>query len=81
MSRNCPKNPKNNQQGHDEPKKTYIPCTNARITEIVDDRDDASKAGSNTTIVSQKPIRVNATKLKPLPDEVIKAIIEMTKEQ
>jgi len=81
MSRNCPKRQQGSQSNTGQ---TEIKSKN-RITEIVDDRDDASETGSDQTVTttrsstSSKPTRINVTKM--LPDEVVRALEGLTKEE
>lgn len=83
MSRSCPKrqqgqsNQSNANQAEVKPK--------SRITEIVDDRDDASEADSERTITtsrsnaSGRSTRINTTKM--LPDEIVRALEGLTEEE
>ena len=62
--------------------KNYQVRPQTRVTEIVDDRDDASDAGSETTVVSAKPAkhtRVNNAKM--MPSDIVKALESLTEEE
>src|SRR6266699_4918800 len=69
MSRNCP------QGGQ---KQMFTPRTNARTTEVVDDRDDVSEAGTEAS-TSTTHIKVNNTQLGP--EMIIQALENMAPEQ
>ena len=68
MSRDCPKKGQASQNNHIVTKKP----TKSRTTEVVDDRDDLSEAGTDNT-------KVNTTKL--MPDAVVWALENLSKEQ
>ena len=55
MSRNCP------QGGQ---KQTFTPRTNARTTEVVDNRYDVSEIGTETSMSTTRT-KVNSTQLEP----------------
>jgi hypothetical protein len=81
MSRACPKRQNqgqgtNNQQNIS---RTSSPRTNARVKEVVDDRDDSSETGSTTTAVSTKSTKINVVKMAP--NDVVLALEKMSKEQ
>ena len=70
MSRNCP-------QGSGR-KQTSPPRSNARTTEVVDDRDDVSEVGTeaSTSIIRTK---VNSAQLEP--EMIIQALESMAPKQ
>ena len=68
MSRDCPKKGQNPQTNHATTKKS----TKTRATEVIDDRDDVSEAGTDDT-------KVNTTKL--MPEAVVRALENLSKEQ
>src|SRR6266576_1797158 len=70
MSRNCP-------QGGGQ-KQTFAPRTNARATEVVDNRDDVSKAGTEAS-TSTTRTKVNNTQLEP--EMMIRALENMAPEK
>jgi Zinc knuckle len=76
MSRACPLN-KNAQVNQTEAKKNTQPKT--RITEVIDDRDDVSEIGSDTTAVSERAAKLNAAKM--MPDAVVAALESLTMDQ
>ena len=68
MSRDCPKKGQNPQTNHATTKKT----TKSHTTEVVNDRDDISEAGTDDT-------KVNTTKL--MLEAVVQALENLSKEQ
>ena len=77
LSFSCPK-----KTGEAAKKTTY---TQARITEVVDDRDDVSEAGSDMTVVpkasqkSTKSPKINNVKM--MPADIVKALGSLTEEE
>ena len=69
MSRNCP------QGGQ---KQTFTPRTNARTTEVVDDRDDVSEVRTETSM-STTHTKINNTQLEP--EMMIRALESMAPEK
>ena len=68
MSRDCPKKGQNPQTNHIITKKT----TKSHTTEVVDDRDDISEAGTDDT-------KVNMAKL--MLEAIVRALENLSKEQ
>lgn len=73
VSRGCPNFP---------PTKNYQTRPQNRVTEIVDDRDDTSDAGSEATVVSAKPAkRTRVNNAKMMPSDIVKALESLTEEE
>ena len=75
-SRNCPQERTPNQQ--------YRPKTSARVTEVVDDRDDASEIGSDTSTSTLRSTSTQSTKVNNVrmgPEMLIRALEGYSKEQ
>ena len=86
MSRACPK--RQNTQDQTSANQTETTLTKARLTEVVDDRDNISDVESEATAVTNASKRSGRTNkgarvnnLKMVPSEVVKVLSGMTEEQ
>ena len=76
VSQGCPNFPPAKQN------KNYQTRPQTRVTEIVDDQDDVSDAGSKATVVSTKPAkRTRVNNAKMMPSDIVKALESLTEEE